>query len=130
MKAVAKTIKGDISRYNEVKAFAQFGTSDLDQATRDLLNRGEKLLEVLKQGQYATLSLEEETVALAAIDHVLDLPTVDVRRFEGELLAYMRDRQSDLMATIRDTRELDDESKEQLKTAIETFKSTFRPSES
>ncbi len=130
MKAVAKTIKGDISRYNEVKAFAQFGTSDLDQATRDLLNRGEKLLEVLKQGQYATLSLEEETVALAAIDHVLDLPTVDVRRFEGELLAYMRDRQSDLMATIRDTRELDDESTEQLKTAIETFKSTFRPSES
>jgi F-type H+-transporting ATPase subunit alpha len=130
MKAVAKTIKGDISRYNEVKAFAQFGTSDLDQATRDLLNRGEKLLEVLKQGQYATLSLEEETVALAAIDHVLDLPTVDVRRFEGEVLAYMRDRQSDLMATIRDTRELDDESKEQLKTAIETFKSTFRPSES
>ncbi len=130
MKAVAKTIKGDISRYNEVKAFAQFGTSDLDQATRDLLNRGEKLLEVLKQGQYATLSLEEETVALAAIDHVLDLLTVDVRRFEGELLAYMRDRQSDLMATIRDTRELDDESKEQLKTAIETFKSTFRPSES
>ena len=130
MKAVAKTIKGDISRYNEVKAFAQFGTSDLDQATRDLLNRGEKLLEVLKQGQYATLSLEEETVALAAIDHVLDLPTVDVRRFEGELLAYMRDRQSDLMATIRDTRELDDESKEQLKTAIETFKSTFRSSES
>jgi len=130
MKTVAKTIKGDISRYNEVKAFAQFGTSDLDQATRDLLNRGEKLLEVLKQGQYATLSLEEETVALAAIDHVLDLPTVDVRRFEGELLAYMRDRQSDLMATIRDTRELDDESKEQLKTAIETFKSTFRPSES
>jgi len=130
MKAVAKTIKGDISRYNEVKAFAQFGTSDLDQATRDLLNRGEKLLEVLKQGQYATLSLEEETVALAAIDHVLDLPTADVRRFEGELLAYMRDRQSDLMATIRDTRDLSDESKEQLKAAIERFKSTFRPSAS
>jgi F-type H+-transporting ATPase subunit alpha len=129
MKAVAKTIKGDISRYNEVKAFAQFGTSDLDQSTRDLLNRGEKLMEVLKQGQFAPLSLEDETVALAAIDFVLDLPTADVRRFENELLAYMRDRQSDLMATIRDSRDLNDESKAALATAIETFKGTFKPSE-
>ena len=128
MKGVAKSIKGDISRYNEVKAFAQFGTSDLDQTTRDLLNRGEKLMEVLKQGQYSPLTLEDETVALMAIDFVLDLPTADVRRFEEELLAYMRDRQAELMATIRDSRDLSDESKAQLTTSIETFKSTFLPS--
>ena len=129
MKAVARSIKGDIARYNEVKAFAQFGTSDLDQATRNLLNRGEKLLELLKQGQYAPLPLEEETVALAAIDHVLDLSTADVRRFEEELLEHMRDRQPELMARIRDSRDLDDEARESLKAAIEQFKSTFRPSD-
>jgi F-type H+-transporting ATPase subunit alpha len=129
MKAVAKSIKGDISRYNEVKAFAQFGTSDLDQSTRNLLNRGEKLMEVLKQGQYAPLPLEEETVALSAIDHVLDLPTADVRRFEEELLTWMRDRQADLLAAIRDTGDLSDETKQQLGQAIESFKSTFKPSE-
>ena len=129
IKGVSKSIKGDISRYNEVKAFAQFGTSDLDQATRDLLNRGEKLMEILKQGQYSPLAMEDEVVALAAIDFILDLPTADVRRFEEELLAYMRDRQSELMATIRDSRDLSDESKEQMGAAIETFKSTFRTSE-
>ncbi|MBT3345770.1 MAG: F0F1 ATP synthase subunit alpha [Gemmatimonadetes bacterium] len=128
MKGVAKTIKGDISRYNEVKAFAQFGTSDLDQSTRNLLNRGEKLMEILKQGQYAPLPLEEETVALAAIDHVLEIDTHDVRRFEEELLAYMRDRQPEIMAKIRETRDLDDDTKEKMKAAIETFRGTFKSS--
>ena len=129
MKAVAKTIKGDISRYNEVKAFAQFGTSDLDQATRNLLNRGEKLMELLKQGQYQPQTLAELTVSLSVIDHVLDLPTVDVRRFEDELLAYMRDHQSALLAEIGQTRDLSDETKAQLDAAIAEFKGRFRPSE-
>ena len=129
MKAVAKTIKGDVSRYNEVKAFAQFGTSDLDQSTRNLLNRGEKLLEVLKQGQYKPMSLAEETVALAAIDHVLELPTADVLRFEDELLAHMRDRQQDLMQQVQQSRELNDEMREKLDAAIRDFVSHFKPSQ-
>jgi len=129
MKAVAKTIKGDVSRYNEVKAFAQFGTSDLDQSTRNLLNRGEKLLEVLKQGQYRPMSLAEETVALAAIDHVLELPTADVMRFEDELLAHMRDRQQDLMQQVQQSRELNDEMREKLDAAIRDFVSHFKPSQ-
>ena len=127
MKAVARTIKGDVSRYNEVKAFAQFGTSDLDQSTRNLLNRGEKLLEILKQGQYKPMPLAEETVALAAIDHVLDLPTADVMRFEEEMLAHMRDRQQDLMQQIHESRDLNDEMKEKLAAAITEFKSHFKP---
>ena len=130
MKAVAKTIKGDVSRYNEVKAFAQFGTSDLDQSTRNLLNRGEKLLEILKQGQYKPMSLVEETVALAAIDHVLDLPTSDVMRFEDELLAHMRDRQQELMQLIYQSRELNDEAKAKLDAVISEFVSHFKPSQS
>ena len=86
-------------------------------------------MEILKQGQYSPQSLEEETVALSAIDHVLDLPTADVLRFEVELLAYMRDRQPDLMSKIRESRDLDDETKEKLAGAIEEFKRGFRPSE-
>ena len=129
MKAVAKTIKGDISRYNEVKAFAQFGTSDLDQATRNLLNRGEKLMELLKQGQYRPLALAELTVALSIIDHVLDLPTADLSRFEEELLAHLRDHQPALMAKIEQTRDLSDETKAPLDAAIAEFKGRFRPSE-
>ncbi len=128
MKAVARTIKGDISRYNEVKAFAQFGTSDLDQSTRNLLNRGEKLMEILKQGQHQPLALEDETVALSAIDHVLDLPTADLGRFEAELLAYIRDRQPELLSEIKETRELSDAVKARLDAAIEEFKGGFRPS--
>ena len=129
MKAVAKTIKADISRYNEVKAFAQFGTSDLDQTTRNLLNRGEKLMEILKQDQYSPLSLEQLTVSLSIIDHVLDLPTADLIRFEAELLDHMRDRQPELMQEIKETRELGDETKAKLDAAITEFKGNFRPSE-
>jgi F-type H+-transporting ATPase subunit alpha len=129
MKAVARSIKGDISRYNEVKAFAQFGTSDLDQTTRDLLNRGEKLMEILKQGQYKPQSLEELTASLSIIDYVLDLPTADLARFEAELLVYLRDRQPELMAGIKESRELGGEAKEKLGAAIEEFKGGFRSSE-
>ena len=129
MKAVAKTIKGDISRYNEVKAFAQFGTSDLDQTTRNLLNRGEKLMEILKQPQYSPQSLEELTVSLSIIDHVLDLPTADLGRFEAELLSYMKDKQPELLAAIKDSAELSDDNKDKMVAAIEEFKGIFRPSE-
>jgi F-type H+-transporting ATPase subunit alpha len=128
MKAVAKTIKGDISRYNEVKAFAQFGTSDLDQSTRDLLNRGEKLMEILKQGQYKPMPVEEEIVALAAIEHVLDLATEDVGRFEEELIQYIRDHQGELLEEIRESGDLSDENTSKLEGAIGSFKSTFRAS--
>ena len=129
MKAVAKTIKGDISRYNEVKAFAQFGTSDLDQTTRNLLNRGEKLMEILKQPQYSPQSLEELTVSLSIIDHVLDLPTADLGRFEAELLSYMKGKQPELLAAIKGSAELSDDNKDKMVAAIEEFKGIFRPSE-
>jgi len=126
MKAVARTIKGDISRYNEAKAFAQFGTEGLDAATRNLLNHGEKLTEALKQVQYAPMPLEEQVVALSAAALIDDLPTDDVRRFEQELLAHLRDSQGALLNEIRDSQDLSDENTEKLKSAIETFKSGFQ----
>ena len=124
MKAVAKTIKADISRYNEVKAFAMFGTEGLDASTQNLLNHGEKLIEVLKQDQYSPMPIEELTVALFAADLVDDLPTEDVRRFERELLAHLR--HSDSIDEIRQTEDLTDENAAQLAETIEKFKRGFR----
>lgn len=126
MKAVAKTIKADISRYNEVKAFAMFGTEGLDASTQNLLNHGEKLIEILKQDQYSPMPLEELTVALFAANLVDDLPTEDVRRFERELLAYLR--HNDSIDEIRQTEDLTDENAAQLAETIEKFKRGFRVS--
>ncbi len=129
MKAVSKTIKGDISRYNEVKAFAQFGTDDLDQTTRDLLNRGEKLMEILKQGQYRPMPVEEEVLALVAIDHMLDLPTPDLPRFEEELVQHIKDYHGNLLDEIRDSGALSEDNAAALGEAISHFKGTFSASE-
>lgn len=126
MKAVAKTIKADISRYNEVKAFAMFGTEGLDASTQNLLNHGEKLIEILKQDQYSPMPIEELTVALFAANLVDDLPTEDVRRFERELLAHLR--HSDSIDEIRQTEDLTDENAAQLAETIEKFKRGFRVS--
>ena len=130
MKAVSKTLKGDISRYNEFKAFAQFGSSDLDQATRDLLNHGEKLTEILKQDLFSPLSLAEAVASLYAADKGLidDLPTADVRRFEGEMLQHMRDHHQDLLDRINESGDLSDEDTDALHQAIEKFKGSFRAS--
>jgi len=129
MRAVSNTLKGDISRYTEVQAFAQFGASDLDAATRNLLNLGEKLTEILKQGQFSPMPLGEEVVALQAGPMITDLPTVDVRRFEAELLQYMRELHQDILDTITQTEELTDEIQGQLDEIIGKFKSGFKPSE-
>lgn len=126
MKAVAKTIKADISRYNEVKAFAMFGTEGLDASTQNLLNHGEKLIEILKQDQYSPMPIEELTLALFAANQVDDLPTEDVRRFERELLAHLR--HSDSIDEIRQTEDLTDENAAQLAETIEKFKRGFRVS--
>jgi F-type H+/Na+-transporting ATPase subunit alpha len=130
MKAVSKTLKGDISRYNEFKAFAQFGSSDLDQATRDLLNHGEKLTEILKQDLFSPLALGEAVVSLYAADKGLmdDLPTADVRRFEGELLQYMRDHHQDVIDGINKSTDLSDEAAQAVHQAIEKFKGSFKAS--
>jgi F-type H+-transporting ATPase subunit alpha len=128
MKAVAKTIKADISRYNEVKSFAMFGTEGLDASTQNLLNHGEKLIEILKQGQSSPMALDEQTVALFAANLVDDLPTEDVRRFEADLLAHMHDSHSELMAEIRESEDLSDESVDKLTDAIEKFKRGFQVS--
>jgi F-type H+-transporting ATPase subunit alpha len=126
MKQVAGKIKGELAQYREMAAFAQFG-SDLDATTQRLLNRGARLTELLKQPQFAPLKIEEQVVVIyAGVNGYLDpLPVSSVERFEVELLRYMRDRHPEILDTIREKKELSDETTKQLKAAVDSFAKAF-----
>ncbi len=126
MKQVAGRIKLELAQYREMAAFAQFG-SDLDAATQRLLNRGARLTELLKQDQYAPLPVEEQVVAIYAgvRGYLDDIAVGDVTRFENGVLGHVRAEHADLLATIRDRGEIDDETEEKLKALMESFSRTF-----
>jgi F-type H+-transporting ATPase subunit alpha len=107
-------------------AFAQFG-SDLDASTQKLLNRGARLTELLKQAQYSPMPMEEQVVSIfAGVNGFLDgVPVAAVTRFESSLLAHIRADHADLLATIRDTKALDDATTARLKTVAGDFAKTF-----
>jgi len=126
MKAVSGGLKGDMSQYRELAAFAQFGTSDLDAATRRQLERGQRATEVLKQDQFQPLSLAEEVVVIYALTGGLldDVPVNKVRAFEAELRKYLGSNQRDLIAEIQASPVMTPELQERLKSVINTFKDT------
>ncbi|HEX8401909.1 MAG TPA: F0F1 ATP synthase subunit alpha [Allosphingosinicella sp.] len=126
MKKVAGSIKLELAQYREMAAFAQFG-SDLDASTQRLLNRGARLTELLKQPQFSPMPVEEQVVSIyAGVNGFLDnVPTNQVTRFENALLSHMRSDHGSVLARIRDTKALDDETTAQLKTAVGDFAKTF-----
>jgi F-type H+-transporting ATPase subunit alpha len=126
MKSVAGTIKLELAQYRELAAFSQFG-SDLDKATLAQLNRGQRLVEILKQPQYVPMAVEKQVVIIwtATSGFLDDLPVAECRRFENELLAYLDINAPDLLRTIKDKKVLSDETKAALKTQIASFKETF-----
>ena len=126
IKQVAGQLRLDLAQYNELAAFAQFA-SDLDQATKNQLLRGEKLTEVLKQPQYEPLSVAEQvTILFAANEGLLDdVANTDILRFKKEWFAYLNSNFSELAARLNDGSALSDEDKGQLKSALENFKRTF-----
>jgi len=126
MKQVAGSIKGELAQYREMAAFAQFG-SDLDAATQRLLNRGARLTELLKQPQFSPLKTEEQVaVIFAGVNGYLDKVAVkQVGRFEQGLLGYMRSEGKDVLETIRKEKALSDDTKSNLKAAVDTFAKTF-----
>ncbi|HEX8484805.1 F0F1 ATP synthase subunit alpha [Sphingomonas sp.] len=126
MKKVSGSIKLELAQYREMAAFAQFG-SDLDASTQRLLNRGARLTELLKQPQFAPLPFEEQTVSIfAGTNGYLDsVPVQDVVRYEAAMLAFMRDQHADALTKIRDTRDLGDEAKAGVKSALDAFAKTF-----
>jgi F-type H+-transporting ATPase subunit alpha len=126
MKQVAGSIKGELSQYREMAAFAQFG-SDLDAATQRLLNRGARLTELLKQPQFSPLKPEEEiAVIFAGVNGYLDdLKVTDVGAFEKGLLGALRTKHADILSAIATEKALSDELRDRLKSAIDSFKKTF-----
>ena len=126
MKKVAGKIKGELAQYREMAAFAQFG-SDLDASTQRLLNRGSRLTELLKQPQFSPLTMQEQVVVIyAGVNGYLDaLPVAKVRSFEDGLLSLLRGKNVDILNTIRDTRDLSDDTAAKLKAVVEGYANTF-----
>ncbi len=127
MKQVAGSLKGELSQYREMAAFAQFG-SDLDAATQRLLNRGARLTELLKQPQFAPLKPEEEVAVIFAggQGYLDDLPVSAVGPFEAGLLGALRSKHADVLAAIAKEKALSDDLRAKLKSAIDGFKKTFQ----
>ena len=126
MKKVSGSIKLELAQYREMAAFAQFG-SDLDASTQKLLNRGARLTELLKQKQYAPMPFEEQAASIfAGTNGYLDsVPVAHVTRYEEAMIADLRANRPEVLAKIRDTKDLGDEAKNGLKDALDAFAKTF-----
>ena len=130
MKSVAGTLRLDLAQYRELAAFAQFA-SDLDKATKAQLDRGQRLTELLKQGQYCPLPVEKQVMAiyLGTKGYLDDVAVKDVTRCEKEFLEFMEANHPEVGADIKATKKISDENEEALKNAIAEFKETFVASE-
>ncbi|HEY8576425.1 MAG TPA: F0F1 ATP synthase subunit alpha [Devosia sp.] len=126
MKQVAGSLKGELSQYREMAAFAQFG-SDLDASTQRLLNRGARLTELLKQPQFSPLKTEEQVaVIFAGANGYLDsVPVNKVGDFEKTVLSALRGKHADLLKTIATEKQLTDDSRAKLKAALDEIKKTY-----
>jgi F-type H+/Na+-transporting ATPase subunit alpha len=126
MKRVAGQLKLSLSQYRDLEAFAAFA-SDLDAASRAQLDRGARLVELLKQPQYSPFPVEEQVVSLWAgtTGQLDDVPVEDIRRFENEYLDYLRRSYGGLLTAIRETNDLTDDNVNTLKEATDRFRRTF-----
>ena len=127
MKKVAGSIKGELAQYREMAAFSQFG-SDLDASTQKLLARGERLTELLKQGQFSPLSSEEQVVLLyAGVNGFMDnIETNQISEFEVQLLSTIKKDYMNILDAIKSTNALSEENENLLKETLETFLENFK----
>jgi F-type H+-transporting ATPase subunit alpha len=130
MKEVAGSLRLDLSQYRELESFAAFA-SDLDEASKAQLERGARLVELLKQPQYSPLSVEDQVVAifLGTKGHLDSVPVADVSRFESEFLEHLRGANSGILSDIRTTQKLSEETEEALVRAVAEFKRGFATSD-
>jgi len=126
IKSVSGSLRLDLAAYRELQAFTQFG-SDLDKSTQQQLTRGAAMTELLKQGRYAPMPVEEQSIAIYAGNqgYLDDLPVDSIVRFRGEMLDYLRINYSDTVAKLRDGKKFTDEIESELNKAIEEFKTQF-----
>jgi F-type H+-transporting ATPase subunit alpha len=130
MKTVTGSLKVDLAQYRAMEAFAMFA-SDLDAASRRQLDRGGRLMELLKQPQYSPFSMEQQAVSMwAGTSGKLDaVPTEDIRRFETEFLDYLKREHSGILEGIRESRKFDDDTASAVEGAYESFADQFETSE-
>ncbi len=128
MKKVAGTLKLDMAQFRELEAFAQFG-SDLDKATQRQLERGYRLVEILKQPQYKPVSSEKEVMGLFAGAHgyLDEWAVAAIAEYETQMLEFMESKHAELLSEIKGKAEISDELEEKLKHALDAFKSVFQP---
>lgn len=126
MRQVAGSLRMDFAQFRELQAFAQFG-SELDKVTQARLARGERLYELLKQGQYAPIPVEEQVVTIyIGVNGLLDdVPVDSVRTFEKESLVFIRSKYPEILKDIRESKEIKDEVANKLKKAVKEFKESF-----
>jgi F-type H+/Na+-transporting ATPase subunit alpha len=129
MRKIAGSLRLDLAQYRELEAFAKFG-SDLDKSTQQLLRRGSHLLELLKQGQFRPMPVEEQIVSIfAGVKGYLDeVPLEHVPRFEHEFLELMHNRHQDILDGIADTKDIGDDLAEKLAAVLAEFSASFKVS--
>jgi F-type H+-transporting ATPase subunit alpha len=130
MRSVAGRLRLDLAQYRELEAFASFA-SDLDASSRATLDRGQRLVELLKQGQYTPYPVEREVVSLwlGTTGKLDKVPVSDVRRFESEFLDYIGRGDNTVFDSIRSTKQLGDDTVSSLERAVETFYGQFQTSD-
>ena len=128
MKKVAGTLRLDMAQYRELEAFAQFG-SDLDKATQQQLNRGRRLVEVLKQPQYRPMAAEKQVAILyaGANGYLDEWPEESVADYEKQMLEYMESSHPEALKAIKDANDISDETADALNKALDEFKGVFQP---
>ena len=126
MKEVAGSLRLDLSQYRELEAVAAFA-SDLDETSKAQLERGARLVELLKQPQYSPMSVEDQVVAifLGTKGHLDSVPVADVGRFEAEFIEHIKASSPDILSGIRDTQKLGEDTEVRLEGAIADFKRGF-----
>lgn len=127
MKKVAGQLKLELAQYRELAAFAQFG-SELDKDTKDSLDQGERIMEILKQPQYSPMKVENQVLMLyAAINKYLsDIPVDKMEQFEREFINFVDNNYNEITESIKETKDITEEIEEKLKEAINEFKKSFQ----
>ena len=127
MRRVAGRMRLDLAQYRELASFAQFGTSDLDAATRQQLERGQRTTEILKQAQYRPQNLEHQVMTFFAVGngYVDEVPIADVQRWESEFSQYMDTAHPEVGRSIVETNDITEENTAALRSAIEEFQKGF-----
>ena len=130
MKKIAGPLRIEYAQYRELASFAQFG-ADLDKETKAQLEKGKRIVEILKQDQYAPMRVEDQVLIIFAVsdNHTNDIPVEDIKRFEKELIEFARYRYPELLQEIKTTKNFDKDMQARTAAVVEEFKATFMAEE-